>query len=81
VGGGRDRLVVIPQDIVAGADPEPSVEIAEGGEEVSVIRKPVLCAGITHLHTFIPAISLAGEGQRAMCPETTHTVPDRVIMA
>jgi hypothetical protein len=64
VGGGRDIPGVIPRDIGAGAGPaEPSVQIAEAGEEVRVVRKPLLCAGITHLHTFIPAISLAGEGQ------------------
>ena len=61
---GRCILSVSRREIVAGgADPiEPAVEIAEGGEEVRVIRKPVLCAGITHLHTFIPAIPRSGEG-------------------
>lgn len=64
VGGSRYIRGFLPRDIVVGAGPaEVSVEIAEGGEEVRVVRKPVLCAGITHLHTFISAISLLGESQ------------------
>ena len=61
--------------MVAGAGrAEPAVEIAEGGEEVRVIRKPVLCAGITHLHTFIPAIPLRGEESSTQCVPEQRTV-------